>query len=179
MNRLLLAIRIFFRTLANAATAEQTALVLSGKLQTAPAARESKPSEPKRADKPPVRSEALTLLATLQREARLVDFLREDLAGYNDAQIGAAVRDIHRDSAAVIERVFALRPVVEAAEGDNVMVPTGFESAAYHLVGQVTGQPPFQGRLCHHGWQATRADLPAWTGTPAAAAIIAPAEVEL
>src|SRR5207253_6846543 len=36
---------------------------------------------------------AVQLLAILQREGRLLDFLQEDVDGYADAQIGAAVRD--------------------------------------------------------------------------------------
>ncbi len=36
------------------------------------------------------RSDAVTLLAALQREARLVDLIQENLAAYSDAQIGAA-----------------------------------------------------------------------------------------
>ncbi|MGV2334905.1 MAG UNVERIFIED_CONTAM: DUF2760 domain-containing protein [Planctomycetaceae bacterium] len=47
----------------------------------------------------PQRSEAISLLATLQREGRLLDFLKEPIDAYSDAQIGAAVRDIHRDCA--------------------------------------------------------------------------------
>jgi hypothetical protein len=45
----------------------------------------------------PARSEALNLLAAMQREARFVDFIREPLDGYSDAQIGAAARTVHRD----------------------------------------------------------------------------------
>src|SRR5947209_3736853 len=37
----------------------------------------------------------LRLLALLQREGRLLDFLLEDIQSYPDAHIGAAVRDIH------------------------------------------------------------------------------------
>src|SRR5690242_3139956 len=57
------------------------------------------------------RSDALSLLAVLQREARLVDFLMESIGGYSDAQIGAAVRDVHRGSAAVLQRVFNIQPL--------------------------------------------------------------------
>jgi hypothetical protein len=47
------------------------------------------------------------------------------------------------------------------------------------LTGNVTGDPPFQGKLVHHGWEAARCDLPAWTGSAASAQVVAPAEVEL
>src|SRR5689334_23353693 len=40
--------------------------------------------------------EPLRLLALLQREGRLLDFLLEDIQSYPNEQIGVAVRDIHR-----------------------------------------------------------------------------------
>ena len=36
------------------------------------------------------------MLALLQREGRLIDFFGEDLTPYPDAQVGAAVRELHR-----------------------------------------------------------------------------------
>jgi len=124
-------------------------------------------------------SEALVLLAALQREARLVDFLKEPLGDYTDAQIGAAVRDVHRDAAAALERWFGLRPVLEQPEGASIEVPPGYAAAEFRLTGRVSGGPPYRGTLAHHGWRATRCELPAWTGTVEAAYVIAPAEVEL
>ncbi len=186
MHRLVLAFRIFFRVLFDAAIATRVEPLLSSTLAKAPAEPkppESKTSKPTPSAPAPAktssRSEALDLLAALQREARFVDFVKEDLGGYSDAQIAAAVRDVHRDCRSVVERVFAPAPVVEAAEGAELSVPTGNEAAAYKLVGQVVGQPPFRGKLCHHGWKATRSELPAWTGSAEAARIIAPAEVEV
>jgi len=144
---------------------------------TAPAA---KPPTPKpSAPKPPVRSEAITLLAALQREARFVDFVQESLAGYSDAQIGAAARDVHRDCGVVLQRMFALRPAVTEEEGKDVEVPIGFDAGRWRLTGNVTGEPPFHGRVVHPGWEATTCELPTWSGKSDAARIVAPAEVEL
>src|SRR5690242_19459542 len=42
------------------------------------------------------RDGALAMLALLQREGRLIDFLREPLDGFSDGDIGAAARDVHR-----------------------------------------------------------------------------------
>ena len=109
----------------------------------------SPPATKPPAAQPPVRSEAMTLLATLQREARFVDFIQEPLAGYSDAQIGAAARDVHRDCGTVLERLFALRPVVPDEEGAEVEVPAGFDAGRYRLTGNVAGEPPFRGRLVH------------------------------
>jgi hypothetical protein len=143
--------------------------------QPAPKAPAAKPAAPK----PPVRSEAITLLAALQREARFVDFIQESLAGYSDAQIGAAARDVHHDCAAVLQRMFALRPAVPEEEGKDVAIPAGFDAGRWRLTGNVTGEPPFRGRLVHPGWEATACELPTWSGSASAAKIVAPAEVEL
>lgn len=181
MSSLMLALKAFFRTLFNREFRDQVDHLVRGELP-APAAQQpvqppapQKPPEPKR----PQRSEALTLLAALQREARLVDFLMEPIAAYDDAQIGAAVRDIHRDSAALLERMFGVRPLENMAEGAAIEVPAGFDAARYSLTGAVSGPPPHRGVLAHHGWQATRCELPSWTGSDAAALVVAPAVVEL
>lgn len=125
------------------------------------------------------RSEAIALLATLQREARFVDIVSESLDGYSDAQIGAAARDVLRDSGRVLDRLFSLQPVVDADEGKNVEVPAGYDTGRYRLTGNVSRELPLKGQLMHAGWQATKCELPAWTGSHQAALIVAPAEVQV
>ncbi len=134
---------------------------------------------PARQPPKPVRSEAITLLAALQREARFVDFIMEPLDSYTDAQIGAAVRDVHRDCAKTIARFFSLRAMVQQEEGSPIEVPPGFDAGRFRLTGNVAGDPPFRGRLVHHGWEAVELQLPAWSGTPQSARVVAPVEVEL
>jgi hypothetical protein len=155
-------------------------------VQEKPAAPETKPQakvEPKpAAPKPPpkpARSEAVTLLATLQREARFGDCIKEPLDGYSDAQIGAAARDVHRDCAKVLDRLFAIRALNDQEEGSSLEVPAGFDAGRYRLTGNVAGNPPFNGRLVHHGWEAAEVQLPEWSGTQQSARVIAPIEVEL
>jgi len=182
MGRIGLAIRVFFRVLFDATLAEQARRLLADERPAEPAAAKQAAESP--AKKQPAartagRSDALSLLAALQREGRFVDFIKEPLAAYSDAQVGAAVRDVHRDCSAVLERFFAVRPLVDGTEGAEVDVPTGFDAAQFRLVGNVQGQPPYRGKLCHHGWQATRKDLPDWTGGPSSAMVLSPAEVEL
>jgi hypothetical protein len=187
MHRIWLAIRAFFLVLfhAEAARRVEQALAEAAAARAASAARPAEPppaaKEPKRppAPKPAARSEAITLLAALQREARFVDFVRESLAGYSDAQVGAAARDVHRGCAAVIERMFAVEPVRGEPEGTQIEVPPGFDAGQLRLTGNVAGEPPLRGRLVHPGWKATRCELPAWTGGPSAARVITPAEVEV
>jgi len=127
----------------------------------------------------PGRNDALNLLAVLQREARLIDFLKEKLDSYSDAQIGAAVRDIHRDAGAAIERLFNLKPVLDQQENAPITVPDGFSPNQYKLTGDVSGDAPFKGKLCHHGWKASICELPEWHGDERTAMIVMPAEVQI
>lgn len=178
MRRILLAFRVFFLTLLNRSIAEQVAKVFDGSVKVETPTPSPQPKQPP-APKPPVRSEAITLLATLQREARFIDFIEESLAGYTDAQIGAAARDVHRDCGTVLKRLFSLRPAAAEAEGVEVEISAGFDPNRWRLTGNVAGEPPFHGRLVHPGWEATTCELPTWSGSAAAARIVAPAEVEL
>ncbi len=121
---------------------------------------------------------AVTLLAALQREARLIDFLQEDLAGYADEQIGSAVRDVHRDSRKVLDRLFGLRPIVAGDEGSSVEIASLSDPGKFRLTGKGAGGSPQRGTLQHHGWEAARCELPQYTGSATGAMVIAPAEIE-
>jgi hypothetical protein len=127
----------------------------------------------------PARSYALNLLSVLQREARLIDFLKENITPYSNEQVGAAVRDVHRDAAAALDRMFALRPAASQPEGSSIDVPAGFDAARTRLVGNVSGNPPYHGTLRHPGWEAASVQLPQWSGSAESINVIAPAEVEL
>lgn len=179
MARIGLAFRAFFRTLKDAGFAEQLEPLLEGRGAPTPAAL-PKPEAKAAEKKKPSRSDALSLLAMLQREARFVDFVEESLTGYTDAQIGAAVRDVHRDCGTVIARAFGLRPVVAQEEGAAVEITAEqFDAARFRFTGKVPTRPPFRGSLSHHGWEAERCLLPDWNGDERAALVIAQAVVEL
>jgi len=177
--RILLAFRTFFAVLFSGQTAQRVRGALEAAAEEKPQIEEPKAKPEPDKPKPPQRSEALTLLAALQREARFVDFVKEPLDSYSDAQVGAAARDVHRGCAEVIERMFAPAAASEEEEGATVEVPAGFDPGAYKLVGNVQGEPPFHGKLTHHGWQAAKCDLPQWSGGEGSTRIIAPVEVEL
>ncbi len=183
MRRIWLAVRVFFAVLFRAETAARVGEALQlEKPSTAPAGEVqavNRPEPKKPVPKPVGRSEAISLLAALQREARFVDFIKESLSGFSDAQIGAVARDVHRDCAAVIERMFALRPLMDQPEGSPIDVPAGFDAGRIQLTGNVVGEPPFRGRIVHHGWEATKCEVPIWSGKETAARVVAPAEVEL
>lgn len=121
---------------------------------------------------------ALALLALLQREGRLVDFLREPLDGFSDADIGAAARDVHRGCKKVLDQHLSFEPVMPGAEEERVSVPKGFDPAEIRLIGEAKGEPPFKGTLRHHGWRVVDAKLPQ-LAEGVDRTVIAPAEVEL
>ena len=181
MMRISLAFWTFFRILFNAPFSKkiEELYLRESKLLEPPAAAEVKEIAPPPAAPPATRSEALVFLALMQREGRLVDFLQESLETYTDAQIGAAVRDIHHDCSAVLEKVFGIQPLSDNPEGTAMTITPGFDPESYRLTGNVAGNPPYQGVLRHHGWLATRCDLPQWQGSDSAAKVIAPAEVEI
>lgn len=135
--------------------------------------------EPGAVDRPAADSSdrAIQILALLQRDGRLVDFLMEDLSAYPDAQIGAAARDVHAGCRSALQRYLTLAPVIEDDEGRTVTVDRGMDPAAVKVVGNVAGSPPYRGVLRHRGWDATRVELPP---LPASArTVLAPAEVEV
>ena len=121
---------------------------------------------------------ALQLLALLQREARLIDFAQESLAGYSDADIGSAARLVHEGCARVLREHFTLAPVRLEAEGSRVTLPAGFDARAVRLTGNLVGQAPFTGALSHRGWRATEVRLPK-LASGHDASVLAQAEVEL
>jgi hypothetical protein len=120
----------------------------------------------------------LNLISVLQREGRLIDFFAENLDAYEDAQIGAAVREIHTTCRRVVEKRLSLEPVIQSMEGDEVTVEAGFDPGSIKLVGNVSGEPPFTGVLRHRGWRAGRMEMPTFSGDQEPG-VIAPAEVEI
>lgn len=121
---------------------------------------------------------ALQLLTLLQQEARFIDFVQENLAGFSDADIGAAARVVHEGSKKALNDYFTLEAVREEAEESRITLPEGFNAGEVRLTGNVVGQAPFTGTLIHRGWKATAVKLPK-LAEGHDAKVIAPAEVEL
>jgi hypothetical protein len=144
---------------------------------TAPARPAAAPAAPAPPG-PSTQDGALLLLSLLQREGRLLDFCEEELAGFNDATIGAAARLVHDGCRKALRAHFTLEPIRSEGEGAPAQVDPGFDPRAIRLSGNVVGAPPFRGTLRHHGWRAAEVRLPeASRGAPAL--LVAPAEVEL
>lgn len=203
MSRLFLAFACFFRVLfgkklppaavkflPETTTAEREARPVEkpaaeagkpageGKPKVAAKEAPAEPERPKASVAQHHRDGALALLALLQREGRLVDFLREPLDDFSDAEIGAAARDVHRGCRKVLDQHLSLEPVMPGHEEARVAVPKGFDPAEIRLIGEAKGEPPFRGTLRHHGWRVVDARLPA-LADGVDRLVIAPAEVEL
>ncbi len=121
---------------------------------------------------------ALQLLSLLQKEARFIDFVEEDVAAYSDVEIGAAARVVHDGCRKVLAEHFTLEPIRQEQENSKITLPKGFDAKAVRLTGNIIGGAPFTGTLVHKGWQVTDVRLPKLTEGHNAN-IIAPAEVEL
>jgi hypothetical protein len=157
LNRLWLALKAFWRVLTEADFAARVEPLFS-----------RQPTGPD-----------LRILAVLQRDGRLVDFLQEEIDAYGDAQVGAAVRDIHRGCRKSLHDYLTIEPIINAAEDAPVSVPTDFDPAAIRLVGNVDGRPPFQGVLKHHGWRVRSVHLPVLPAARDDSSVLSPAEVEI
>jgi hypothetical protein len=121
---------------------------------------------------------ALQLLGLLQSQARFIDFIKEDIAAFSDADIGVAARVVHEGCNKAINEHFTLAPVRNEQEGGKISLPKGFDAASVRLTGNIVGEAPFTGTLVHKGWQVTSIRLPKLTQGHNAS-IVAPAEVEL
>lgn len=114
----------------------------------------------------------MQILSILQRDSRLVDFLMEDVSGYSDDQVGAAVRDVQEQARKAMLRYLQLTPVIDGVEGTYVKADT----EGIKLIGNVpaSGKVP-GGTLRHKGWKAEKVELPSTAPTK----VVAPAEIEI
>ena len=198
LSRIAIAIGSFFSILARpdlaadvAGLRDGSAVALPAGVAEAAAARAAAPPPaparppaappPPPAPPPPVAAPAtaaLQLLGLLQREARFIDFVEEDIASYSDADIGAASRVVHEGCRKVLREHFQIAPVRSETEGSRVTLAPGFDAGAVRLTGNVVGQAPFTGTLGHRGWRVTGSELPK-LAPGHDATVLAQAEVEL
>lgn len=148
----------------------------NAKLATLEAGGDVKPAAPPAPPKPS--GAPLRMLAVLQAEARLVDFLLEDISGASDEQIGQAVREVHKKSQDALKRHAVIETILPGNEGDPTTVPAGFDPSAVRVVGNVAGAPPFTGSINHPGWKVRELKV----APPPAGAdefVLQPAEVQV
>lgn len=161
-QRIPLAFGAFFSVLGNPAFAARViALSQPAAEVAAPPAAAVKPAPvPTPVMKEATPDAALQLLGLLQRDARLIDFTQEDLSQYTDADIGGVARVLHEGCCKVLREHFTIVPVRTEAEGSRLTLPAGFDARAMRLTGNVVGQAPFTGTLCHRGWRIAETRLP-------------------
>jgi hypothetical protein len=115
----------------------------------------------------------------LQREARFIDFIQEDVAAYADADVGAAARLVHEGCRKVLRDNFSIDPVRDEDEGSAITLPEGFDAAAIRITGNVVGRAALQRPASHTAaGGSSKPGLPKLSGSHDLH-IVAPAEVEL
>src|SRR6266849_4802329 len=152
MNRLILAFRSFFAILFKGAIPDDIAATLGLTRRTT--ARPAATPAPTSAS-----DGALQILAILQRDSRLIDFLMEDIAAYSDDQVGAAVRSLHDQARDALARCVQLAPVIAGVEGTYTRLAS-IDPASVKLLGNVPPQPPPGGVLRHKGCAARKWSFP-------------------
>lgn len=185
-----LAFKAFFQVLFKKEVAQRVATALAApaadtaetpkltkKPDTSPTAKPPQPT-PASTSTTSARSDALTLLSTLQREARFLDLVGESLDGFEDAQVGAAARQVLSDVRKSLDRMFALAPIAREDEGSSLDIPRPASPTRYKIVGRGSDQAK-RGTLVHRGWQAERSQLPSWNGSRDDALVLSPIEIEV
>lgn len=164
MHRLILAIKVFWKAFRNPPAAEM--FLLPGK-------ESAKSPPPKEED-----SSHLRLLALLQHSGRLVDFLKEEIDSFSDAQVGAAVRQVHSACKDTLEELVTIRPILNSPEGSKITINAGYDATTIRLVGSVPAAPPYVGVVVHPGWQAHKLSMPKQSGTQRGP-VLSAAEIEV
>lgn len=102
---------------------------------------------------------AVLTLRVLQTEGRLLDFLMEPIDAFEDADIGAAVREVHRGCGAALRQHFDLGPVLAGEEGESVDADALESPHSVRKTGQIS-KLDGHATLVHPGWRTGRVALP-------------------
>ena len=175
MSRVSSAFRSFFSILFSGVLPEDIAAEFGfTKVKAVPVTPAPEPPKVKVSDG------ALQMLQILQRDSRLIDFLMEDIAGYADDQVGAAVRSLHGDCRSSLTRHVTLAPVVDSVEGtfQKLDASKAPDPNRIKLIGNIPASGKVPGAtLRHRGWFAASVNLPPLGKQDPA--VLAPAELEV
>jgi hypothetical protein len=190
VTRLVFAFTAFFRILFDGSFAKRTWQVRELP-ETPPATMRSvAPEKPEPVEEPEKvveiapssnrdpSSPALILLTLFQQHGRFVDFIEEDIANFNDAEVGAVARMVHEGCRKALRDHAQVEAIRQEEEGQAVTVEEGFDANEIKLLGNIQGKGPFKGSLRHRGWRVHSLQLPTLL-EGAAIEVVAPAEVEL
>ena len=171
LARLALALRAFFALLFKGTLPDRMLAALGLARRKQPVHAATAPPAARAADG------AVQMLALLQRDGRLVDFLIEDISAFSDSQVGATLRGLHDECRRTLLQHVRLDPVIDGIEG--TFTRADLDPSALRLVGNVQpGAKPSGGILRHRGWRASKVDLPS-LASKQDASIVAPAEIEI
>lgn len=176
LTRLWLSWVAWFRVLSNGDFAARVQAIEEGEALP-PALPEPEPEPPPPPSGPTAVDGALQLLALLQREGRLVDFLQQDITTFADADVGAAARVVHEGCRRALRAHGSVATIRSESEGSSITVDS-IDGDAVKLTGNVSGSAPYRGVLRHRGWRIENFKLPTLVGERDLA-VVAPAEVEL
>lgn len=156
-------------------------MLFTGKNQSEapkPAVAEAVKPTPTTAPKNQAQAEVVTLLGIFQEKGRFIDFLMEDITPYSDAEVGGVARAVHQGCKEVLKEHFHIESISSEGEGATITVPAGYSADEFRLVGNLSGEAPFTGKIVHKGWKTTSVKLPRVLKTDRLPAI-APAQVEV
>ncbi|HEV8053154.1 MAG TPA: DUF2760 domain-containing protein, partial [Parachlamydiaceae bacterium] len=114
MRRLLLAFKAFFKALKDPVFADKLLEIPAPEVKLTPSSGDFS---------------HLRMLSLMQESSRLIDFLKEDLSSFDDAQIGAAARKIHEECGKCLEDLVTVRALMEENEGSKITIPQGYDSS--------------------------------------------------
>ena len=122
-------------------------------------------------------NEAQQTLVLLQKHARLIDFIHENIDDYSDEEVGAGARIVHQGCQKVFKDYIQIEPLNAQEEESAITLEENFNAQEIKLTGNISGAAPFKGTLVHRGWKIKHLNLP--TSNDQNTHIIAPAEVAL
>jgi hypothetical protein len=100
--------------------------------------------------------DACILLSLLQEEGRLIDFLSEEITGYDDSQVASASRVIHRGCSSVLKKYFTILPIMEGEENEVIELPKDLPASHIRLHGKESDKV----KVIHRGWRIASSNLP-------------------
>jgi hypothetical protein len=126
-----------------------------------------------------VNADLIWPLYLLQREARLIDFLLEDISSAPDDLVGAGVREVHAKCRKYLLEKLTLQPIISKEEGSKVSIEEGFNPNKIMLTGFLEGLPPYNGVLKHQGWDVLSSQIPEVTESFRKNPVLVQAELEI
>lgn len=122
----------------------------------------------------------MSVLSSLQKHGRFLDFVMGDISSLPDDRVGAAARVVHQGCQGILKQYFDFRPVFEKTEGEQVTLDKSMAPGNFRLVGGEAADLPVTAKLLHKGWRTTKVNLPQRITTDQATKdVIVPAELQL